>query len=83
MKPQNDKTDLNGLFKDATFGDRYLTRDGRKAVFLHFWGNPPQSAIVYVEGYGQQECGLDGRVASGIITDRDIVKRCTGPHEWM
>ncbi len=68
---------LNDIFAHVHFGDRFLTADGRKAVFLRFWGNPTQSAFLYIEGWGELEYTLNGmRAGDSKPSGWDIAKPC-------
>ena len=81
IEETSDEKTSEGIFNNASFGQRFLTRDGRKAVFLHFWGNPVQSAFVDIEGFGEQECGLDGRIDANGENARDITQSCMD-NQW-
>ena len=72
----------NDLFTGMQFGDRFLTRDGRHAVLANRYGHPTELLIFFVEGWGLQEVGLDGRVRSGSVNSLDIVQRCL-PLSWQ
>ena len=66
-----------GIFNHVRFADRFLTRDGQKAIFLRFWGNPRQSAFLYIEKWGEMEYNLNGmRSDNGTPSDWDIVQPC-------
>lgn len=67
----------NNIFKNAQFGDRFLTADGRKAVFLYFWGNPRSCAFLFIGNWDKEEYQLNGMRAGHIKPSGwDIVKRC-------
>lgn len=66
-----------GIFNHVRFADRFLTRDGQKAIFLRFWGNPRQSAFLYIEKWGEMEYNLNGmRSNNGTPSDWDIITPC-------
>lgn len=64
------------IFNGMQFGDRFLTRDGRHAVFTHSYGNPTECLFFFVKGFGLQEVLPDGRLKKEAEHSRDIVRRC-------
>jgi hypothetical protein len=54
---------ISEFFKDAKFGDKFLTTSGKLALFLRFCSNDESNfASLYVQDYGQVQYYVDGRV---------------------
>lgn len=66
------------MFAGAQFGDHYLCRDGRHALFLSYVGNPTEGVRMYHEGWGTVIHHTDGRVHQAFENKSDIVARCRG-----
>ena len=65
------------IFSNVQFADRFLTRDGRKAIFLRFWGKPVSSAFLYIDKWGEEEYQLNGmRVGDTAPSGWDMVTPC-------
>lgn len=70
------------LFTGAQFGDHYLCRDGRHALFLSFVDNPEGDVRIYHEHCGMVIHKSDGGLYWGEnINKDDIVTRC-GANGW-
>lgn len=60
----------------SSFGDRFLTSGGHNALFIRrisCSGN--EYAILYVQGWGQVQCYLDGRHVDRSMSYYDIAKK--------
>ena len=68
---------MSEIFAGVQFADRFLTRDGRKAIFLRFWGKPVSSAFLYIDKWGEEEYQLNGMPAGNTKPNPwDIVTKC-------
>ena len=64
------------LFEGAQYGDRYRTRNGRRALFLKTWGKPATEAVLHVEGLGLENFSLEGRRFEHREDPFDITVKC-------
>lgn len=72
---------MDPLFEYALYGDRYLTRNGRKALFLNKWGSPTTKAVLHVEGLGLESFSPEGQRFEHRESPFDITTPCK-PGSW-
>lgn len=67
---------MSEFFKDAKFGDKYLTISGKMALFLRFCSNAEENfASLYVQDYGQVLYYIEGTVTIPALEHYNIKEK--------
>ena len=71
---------MESIFDNARFGDKYVTRSGKEALFLRYAVNAEYNmADLYVKDWGQVRVHWDCGVEVHGYTDQDIVGKMEEP----
>ena len=67
---------MSEFFKDAKFGDKYLTISGKMALFLRFCSNAEENFVsLYVQDYGQVLYYIEGEVTIPALEHYNIKEK--------